>query len=361
MDRNSPNQSPVKTLPRPSAGTGMRYFGQLPPHWRSTGTTTEHEHRASVPQKSMRNVPGTLSRYHPQAPEVKRQLSSSNSPQYNSRDQSDRPYEYGFKDLDGGQVMPDTQDHWYRQRKPSVSSVECSLANEALDQSDEGSSAPCSRRRSDEGSSAPCSTQRVSPKLNRKWSQEKPLNTNTPNITPNPFHSPDSRGIWQKKQDPKPSTKDKSFPDFKVESESTMESIPRTRHLSDPSSSPENGADKGTMRTSSSGELLSPLDASTEGNADTQGLRLSDQHFNNLNSGTSSFHPFPPPPPELLTDSSDDDLYSIVAKGTYSSAAPDPNLRHSPALDSVGDGRERTNSNQHVSVVISSVEGLTKV
>ncbi|XP_068754835.1 uncharacterized protein [Montipora capricornis] len=64
-------------------------------------------------------------------------------------------------------------------------------------------------------------------------------------------------------------------------------------------------------------------------------------------------------PPEMPTDSSDDDLFSIVAKGTYSSAVPDTYMRHTSAAASTM--KDAKNKNKHVYVVVPSGDGSTAV
>ena len=136
--------------------------------------------------------------------------------------------------------------------------------------------------------------------------------------------------------------------------------ISQPREISSKASSlPHGNASKGTLRAPSRGELVSPLDALSDANSNYPSLRSSEMHYGNNNSATTLLQSFQPPPPEMPTDSSDDDLFSIIAKGTYSSAVPDPFMRHTSG--DVLIKREGKSKNKHVYVVVPTRDGSTAV
>ena len=212
---------------------------------------------------------------------------------------------------------------------------------------------------SSSGSNSPYTAQRNTPILNRKWSEVKSESDVVPNITTNPNYINRPGEIWLDDSDPNTGHKDATGRSLSTDQGNKQGGILQHRRESaEKSSSQEQFSPKGTMRAPSMGELLSPLDALPDAYANSTSLRLSDRHSYRNTQGTSSFHPSSPQPPEP-PDSSDDDLYSIVAKGTYTSAVPDPNLRHTTRDTSVG--REGKTRSKHVYVVVPSGDGSTAV
>ena len=196
------------------------------------------------------------------------------------------------------------------------------------------------------GTPTPYSSHRDTGKSSRRWTEVISSNGTVPNITSNPNFSDMSEDVWKKNNDAR-------VGNFGLDNSGIL------RHKTILSETQEQDTSKGTLRAPSTGELLSPLDALPDGHANESSLRSSDQHSYNANSGTSLFSTSSPPPPEQATDSSDDDLYSIVAKGTYSSAVPDPHLRHT--VGGKSDRKEQKNRNKHVYVVVPSRDGSTAV
>ena len=386
-DQASHIQSPARTLPRQRAATGNASCSQSPvrnpPNWHqiaqpthASGTSTPGMHINSISQQQSpaRSVSGGpfLNQYttssgtlnNRQQSPGSEHLSPSRSPQYSS-------LSHQLKDLGPGTAVRDGDPNY--QGKPlSVAPGETQTATH--------SSSPYHRANpnspmkvssslnttlgleSNTGTSTPYSGHRNIPTLNRKWSEEKQTNDAAPNITTNPNYINKHGDIWQKNSDAKTGQKDTIGRSFGTDQGNIQGGILQYRKVSaEKSSSPEQVSNKGTMRAPSMGELLSPLDALPDAYANNSNLRFSDRHPYSNTQGTSSFHPSTPQPPELPIDSSDDDLYSIVAKGTYSSAVPDPNLRHNSRATSMTVGREGKNRNKHVYVVVPSRDGSTAV
>ena len=182
----------------------------------------------------------------------------------------------------------------------------------------------------------------------------------TPNITSNPTYNTKSGDIYQTPNEAKLGQKELTARSLGSDHSFVPGGILHHRSISSEASAAKlQSASKGTLRAPSMGELLSPLDALPDAYVNNPGLRYSGRHLGNSSLGTSSLQSFPPPPPEKPIDSSDDDLYSIVAKGTYSSAVPDPYLKHTGGAAS--DRREGKNKNKHVYVVVPSGDGSTAV
>ena len=363
-DHVSRGQSPARTLPRQRGATGnaaynqsaVRYPLNWPPYGQAmpaNGTSNPKIISNSSPARSIPD--STLVNQYPtttvnlnnrqQSPGgVVQQPSPSRGAQYNSLG-------YSVK-------QPGTTGETHS--TPSQNSESCQRGNPNSPIKFSNPSNVALATDSNEGTPTPYSPHRNTPKLNRKWSEEKPTNDAALNITTNPNYNNKPGDIWQKHSEP--GQNDGGGKSLTMDQGSIPGGILQRRNVSSEKCSPqERNAKKGTVRPPSTGELLSPLDALPETYADNPSLRISDRHSYNITPGTSSFHPFSPPPPDLPTDSSDDDLYSIVAKGTYSSAAPDPNLRHTGLARSVSDGRERKSKNRHVYVVIPSGDGSTAV
>lgn len=381
-DHTSQSQSPARTLPRQRAATGNAPYNQLPTrnplNWPpygqamptngipNPGIINNSLPARSVPEGTLVNqyptTTGNLNNRQQNPGGVSQQPSPSRGAQYNSLGHSvkqpgttgregDSSYQGKPLSLGSGEAhtTPSSHNSGSYQRANSNSPMKFSNPSNATLASE-----------SNAGTPTPYSTHRNTPKLNRKCSEEKPTNDAAPNITTNPNYNDKAGDIWQKYNES--GQKDGSGKSLSTDQGNIPGSILQRRNVSSEKCSPqEQDAKKGTMRPPSTGELLSPLDALPETYAYNPSLRLSDRHSYNITPGTSSFHPFSPPPPELPTDSSDDDLYSIVAKGTYSSAAPDPNLRHTGVARSSSDGRERKSKNKHVYVVIPSEDGSTAV
>ncbi|XP_078372351.1 uncharacterized protein LOC144656015 isoform X2 [Oculina patagonica] len=386
-DHASQNQSPARTLPRQRAATGNGGYCHSPvrnPHnWPPSAqpapvngmSNSGIVNTTSQPQSPARSVSGgTLVNQYPSASgslnnrqqkpgSESQQPSNVRSAQYNSLGHPTKQLGPGTAGRDGEsnyqgkppslgsedvRTTPSSQHSMSYQRPNPNSTMKSSNPSNTLS-SDSNAGAP-----------TPYSNHRNSPNLNRKWSKEKPTNDGAPNIITNPNYNNKPGDIWQKHNGVKSGQKDASAKSFSADQGNTSGSVLQCRNVSSERCSPqEQDANKGTMRPPSMGELLSPLDAMPDTYANNSSLLLSERHSYNITPGTSSFHPFTPPPPELPTDSSDDDLYSIVAKGTYSSAEPDPNLRHTGMARS--DGRERKNKSKHVYVVIPSGDGSTAV
>ena len=363
-DQTSQSQSPARTLPRQRAATGNATYNQSPVrnplNWPPYGQTMPAS-GTSYPgiisnSSSGRSVPdGTLVNQYPttignlnnrqQSPgSVVQQSSPSRGAMYNSLDHSVKQ----LGTTEEANSTPSQKSGSYQRANPNSPMKFSNQSNVALASDGNG------------GTPTPYTTHRNTPKLNRKWSEEKVTNEAAPNIITNPNYTNKPGDIWQKHRES--GQKDGSGKSLSTDQGSIPGGILQHRNVSSEKCSPqEQDAKKGTLRPPSTGELLSPLDALPEAHADNPSLRISDRHPYNIPPGTSSFHPFSPPPPDLPTDSSDDDLYSIVAKGTYSSAAPDHNLRHTGVARSMSDGRERKSKNKHVYVVIPSEDGSTAV
>ena len=359
-DHASQSQSPARTLPHQRATTGNTAYNQSPvrnpikwpPYGQAMPVNGKSNPGIISNSSPARSVPeGTVISQYPttignlnnrqQSPGgVAPQSSPSRGPKYNSLGHSvKQPGTTGEASQHSGS---------YHQANPNSPMKLSNPSNVAL-ASVGNAETP-----------TPYSTHRNTPKLNRKWSEEKPTNDAAPNITTNPNYNNKPGDIWQKHNESV--QKDESGKSLSTDQGSIPGGILQRRNVfTEKCSSQEQDTKKGTLRPPSTGELLSPLDALPETCADNPSLRISDRHSYNITPGTSSFHPFSPPPLDLPTDSSDDDLYSIVAKGTYSSAAPDANLRHTGVARSMPDGRERKSKNKHVYVVIPSGDGSTAV
>lgn len=351
-DHASQSQSPARTLPRQRAATGNAAYNQSPVrnplNWSPCGQSVPAS-GISHPGTPARSVPegALISQYpttignnrQPSPGGVAQQPSLSRGPQYNSLCHSVKQ--------PGTTAEALQTSGSYHGANPNSPMKFSNPSNVAL--ASDGNAVP----------PIPYSTHRNIPKLNRKWSEEKPTN-DAPNITTNPNYNNKPGDVWQKCNESV--HKDGSGKSLSTDQGSIPGGILQRRNVFSEKCSPqEQDVKKGTLRPPSTGELLSPLDALPETYADNPSLRISDRHSYNITQGTSSFHPFSPPPPDLPTDSSDDDLYSIVAKGTYSSAAPDAHLKHTGGALPMSDGRERKSKNKHVYVVIPSGDGSTAV
>lgn len=382
-DHASQNQSPARTLPRQRAATGNAPFSpssaRNPHNWPSSAHTTSTNgmsnsgiNNTSQPQSPARSVQrgvqhpsasGTLNNRQQIPGSEFQHPSNFTSAQYNSLGHGAKQLGAGNNGRDGeanfqgnplsrgsgdAHTTPSPQHSMSYQRANSATPIKSSNPSNTL-ASDSNSGAPM-----------PYSNHRTTPNLSRKWSEEKPTNEAVPNITTNLNYSSKPGDIWHKHNGVKSELHDENGRSLSEDQGSTPGSFLQRRNFSsEKCSSQGQDANKGTLRPPSTGELLSPLDVLPDTYANNSSLRLSDQRPYNITPGTSSFHPFPPPPPEIPTDSSDDDLYSIVAKGNYSSAVPDPNLRHSGVVRS--DKRERKQKNKHVYVIIPSEDGSTAV
>ena len=385
-DHASQSQSPARTLPRQRTATGNAPFSPSsvcnPHNWPSSvhttcanGMSNSGVNNTSQPQSPARSVQGgAFVNQHPSASGTlnsKQQIPGSESQQpsnfksapYNSLGHGAIQLGAGNNGRDGeanSQGNPISQGSGDAHTTPSP---QHSMSYQrAISATPLKSSNPSITLASDSNSGAPMpySNHRTTPNLSRKWSEEKPTNDAVPNITTNLNYDSKPGDIWHKYNGVKSGLKVENGRSLSEDQGSKPGSFLQRRNVSsEKCSSQEQDANKGTLRPLSTGELLSPLDALPDTYANNSSLHLSDRHPYNITQGTSSFHPFPPPPPEIPTDSSDDDLYSIVAKGNYSSAVPDPNLRHSGVVRS--DKRERKHKNKHVYVIIPSEDGSTAV
>ena len=383
-DHTSQNQSPARTLPRQRSATGNAAYSQSPvrnPHNWPPGAQPASMNGMSnsgIISSQPQSAPGgALVSQYPSASGAlnnrqqipgseSQQPSNFRSAQYNSLGHPTKQLGQGTTGRDGEsnyQAKPlSTGSEEVHSTPSSQNSMSYQRANP---NSPMKSSNPSNTLTSDSnaGGLTPYSNHRNTPNLNRKWSEEKPTNDVAPNIITNPNYNNNNNkpgDIWQKHNDLKSGQKDVSGKSLSADQGNIPGSILQRRNISSEKCSPqEQDANKGTMRPPSMGELLSPLDALPDTYVNNSSLCLSDRHSYNITPGTSSFHPCTPPPPELPTDSSDDDLYSIVAKGNYSSAVPDPNLRHTGVARS--HGRERKNKSKHVYVVLPSGDGSTAV
>ena len=207
----------------------------------------------------------------------------------------------------------------------------------------------------------PYSNHRETQKSMQKNNDIKGSNDAGFNITTNPNFSRKPEDIWRK-------SKESQLGQSKLCSGSLPGSDPNSiaggisQHRgisSEVSVLQHENATKGTLRAPSLGELLSPLDALPAAHSNNSSLRSSELHSGISNSATTPLQSLQPPPPEMLTDSSDDDLFSIVAKGTYSSAVPSPFMRHTSGDASIK--REGKSTNKHVYVLVPSGDGSTAV
>lgn len=386
-DHASQNQSPARTLPRQRAATGNVGYSQSPvrnPHnWPPSAQPASANgvsnsgivNKTSQPHSPARSVPGgALVNQYPSASgslnnrqqipgSESQQPSNFRSAQYSSLGHQTKQLgpgttgRGGESNYLGKPLSPGSEEVHTTPSSQHSMSYQRPNPNSPMKSSNPSNTLPSDSKA---GAPTPYSNHRNTPNLNRKWSEEKPTNDGAPNIITNPNYNNKPGDIWQKHNDMKSGQRDASGQSLSADDGTTSGSVLQRRNVSTEKCSPqEQDANKGTMRPPSMGELLSPLDALPDTYANNSSLRLSDQQSYNITPGTSSFHPFTPPPPDLPTDSSDDDLYSIVAKGTYSSAVPDPNLRNTGVARS--DERERKNKNKHVYVVIPSGDGSTAV
>ena len=218
-----------------------------------------------------------------------------------------------------------------------------------------------SQRQTVPETTTPYSSHRETQNSMRKNNDIKGSNDAGFNITTNPNFSSKPEDIWRK-------SKESQLGQSKLVSGSYPGSDPNSiaggisqhRGISSEASVLQHeNASKGTLRAPSLGELLSPLDALPDAHSNNPSLRSSELYYGNSNSTTTPLQSFQPPPPEMPTDSSEDDLFSIVAKGTYSSAVPSPFMRHTSGKASLK--REEKNTNKHDYVVVPSGDGSTAV
>lgn len=362
-------QSPARTLPRQRTPTGNHWHqAAQPTHTSGTSTpgminSTSQQHlpARSVSGGTLLSQSSTLNSRQ-QSPGIG-QLSPSRNPQHNPPDHSLR--DVGLVTL-GRDREPNNQGKSLsmapgEQQFAAHNSTRYQRANVGPNSPMKVSSSSNATLglSSSSGSNSPYTAQRNTPILNRKWSEVKSESDVVPNITTNPNYINRPGEIWLDDSDPNTGHKDATGRSLSTDQGNKQGGILQHRRESaEKSSSQEQFPPKGTMRAPSMGELLSPLDALPDAYANSTSLRLSDRHSYRNTQGTSSFHPSSPQPPEP-PDSSDDDLYSIVAKGTYTSAVPDPNLRHTTRDTSVG--REGKTRSKHVYVVVPSGDGSTAV
>lgn len=366
-DHASQNQSPAKTLPRQRSATANDPYYNSPvrnplylQQERSAPLTTANGASGvinNVPkqQSPARFVPngavvnqysassGTLDYNQPSQGGVSQQLSPSKSPQHGPFGQAasvaagrgeGSTYQGNTLSVSSGQVQssPSTQNSLLYHHENPTSPIKLSNS----------SNAPLAKETS-LGTLTPYSSHRDSP-----------------NITTNPNYNTKSGDICQTPNEAKLGQKEPSARSLGSDHSFVSGGILHHRsNSSEASTAKLQNASKGTLRAPSTGELLSPLDALPDAYLNNPGLRYSGRHLGNSSLGTSSLQSFPPPPSEQPIDSSDDDLYSIVAKGTYSSAVPDPHLRHTGVAAS--DRREGKNKNKHVYVVVPLGDGSTAV
>ncbi|XP_022784824.1 uncharacterized protein LOC111325290 isoform X3 [Stylophora pistillata] len=374
-------QSPARTLPRqrPSTGHVLSSHSPVrdPNQWHQAtqptytsgmstpgminSTSQQHSPARSVSGGTLLSQSSTLNSRQ-QSPGIG-QLSPSRNPQHS-------PLDHSLRDAGPGTLNRDGEPK-YQGKSLSIAPGEHQVAthnSSPYQRSNVGLNSPMKVSSSSNaplglGSSteshSPYKAQRNTPTLNRKWSEEKSESDVVPNITTNPNYINTPGDVWLKNNDPNTGQKDATGRGLSTDQSSMQGGILQHRRESaEKSSLQEQFSSQGTMRATSMGELLSPLDALPDTYANSTNLRLSDRHSYSNTRGTSSFHPSSPQPPEP-PDSSDDDLYSIVAKGTYTSAVPDPNLRHTTRVTSAG--REGKSRSKHVYVVVPSGDGSTAV
>jgi len=295
------SQSPARTLPRQRAATGNAAYNQSPvrnplnwpPHGQAipaNGTSNPGIISNSSPARSVPD--GTLVNQYPttignlnnrqQSPGgVTQQPSPSRGAQYNSLGHTvKQPWTTGE-----APSTPSQNSGSYQRANPNSPVKFSNPSNVAL--ASDGNA----------GTPTPYSAHRNTPKLNRKWSEEKPTNNAAPNITTNPNYNNKPSDIWQKHSES--GQKDGSGKSLSRDQGSIPGGTLQRRNVSSEKCSPqEQDAKKGTLRPPSTGELLSPLDALPETYADNPSLRISDRHSYNITPETSSFHPFSPPPPD---------------------------------------------------------------
>ena len=386
-DNASQNQSPARTLPRQRSATANNPYCQSPVrnplHLQQGGSALPAPvsgasnsgviNNVSQQQSPARSVPnaavvnqypatsGTLNNRQQSQGSVSQPLSPSRSPQYGAVGQPLKSAS-GAVRRDGEQGSPLSVASGEIQALPGTHhslAYQCTNLNSAMKLPN--SSNAVLGKESNPGTPIPYSSHRSTPKSIRKWSEEKETNFTGPNITTNPNYNSKFGDIWQKHNEAKLGQKEPSARSLSSDHSNIPGGIlQRSRVSSETSATQEQDSSKGTLRAPSMGELLSPLDALPDPYANNPSLRFSDRHPYSSNPGTQSLHTsIPPPPPEQPTDSSDDDLYSIVAKGTYSSAVSDPYLRQTAGT--ALERREGKNKNKHVYVVVPSGDGSTAV
>lgn len=375
-DYFSQNKSPAKTLPRERSTTGndqfchspVRNHLQLPQGGGATLSLVngaseitnnghqQHSPSRSIPNGSVLNQYPSTSGKRPQTQVgIARQLSPSKSPQHgpcgkhvNSPATTD--YHSNTLSAVSGEMKfgsaPETSLPHLRAKQTPLTKLS-DFKNTSLGEE------------KNLGAQTPYSSHRETGKATRNWGEEETFNTFVPNIRTNPnFKKPED--LWQK---PEEATIEKKGSSTWM-SGSERDNIPgdllqRRSVSSETTATHKRNASKGTLRAPSMGELLSPLDTLPDACPNNTSLRYSERQLGNNNQSLSYLQSFPPPPPDMPMDSSDDDLYSIVAKGTYSSAVPDLHLRHCTVANS--DRRERKSKNKHVYMVVPSGDGSTAV
>ena len=377
LDNVSQNQSPARTLPRQRSATANEQYCQSPVRnplhlqqvgnaklttaigTSSGGVICNASHQQSPGNGSVANQhhsnSSTLNKRQQSQTSVSQQLSPSRNPPYDALGQSvgsasgtvgiggDPHYQGSPLSFASGEVQPFsvTQHSLQNERANPISSMKLSNSSSLGKELSPGRPGPYSSHRS-------------TPKTTRKRGEEKPFSDIVPNIATNPNYNNTSEDIWQKHNETELGQKEPSARSMSSDHSNMPGGILQRRRVSsETSATQDQDSSKGTLRPPSMGELLSPLDVLPDAYASNSSLRFSN------NPGTLSLHSFPPPPPEQPTDSSDDDLYSIVAKGTYSSAVPDPYLRH--CAGAASGRREGKNKNKHVYVVVPSGDGSTAV
>jgi len=196
------SQSPARTLPRQRAATGNAAYNQSPvrnplnwpPHGQAipaNGTSNPGIISNSSPARSVPD--GTLVNQYPttignlnnrqQSPGgVTQQPSPSRGAQYNSLGHTvKQPWTTGE-----APSTPSQNSGSYQRANPNSPVKFSNPSNVAL--ASDGNA----------GTPTPYSAHRNTPKLNRKWSEEKPTNNAAPNITTNPNYNNKPSDIWQK-------------------------------------------------------------------------------------------------------------------------------------------------------------------
>ena len=353
-DHASQNQSPAKTLPRQRSATAND------PYYNSPVRNALHfQQERGAPLTTANGASGIINKCVPNGAVVNQYSASSGPLDYN------QPSQGGVSQ----QLSPSkSPQHGPFGQAASVAAGRGEgsnyQGNTLLVSSGQVQSSPSTQN----SLSYHTSPMKLSNSSNASLGKETNLGTLTPysshrdspNITTNPNYSTKSGDICQTPNETNFGQKEPSRRSLGSDHSFVSGSILHHRSTSSEASTAKlQNASKGTLRAPSMGELLSPLDALPDAHVNNPGLRYSGRHLGNSSLGTSSLQSFPPPPLEQPIDSSDDDLYSIVAKGTYSSAVPDPHLRHTgvAALDK----REGKNKNKHVYVVVPSGDGSTAV
>ncbi|XP_029211220.2 uncharacterized protein LOC114975259 isoform X3 [Acropora millepora] len=364
FDNSSPQGSSANTLPNHRSGPSGDSF--YPSMARNTTFLQPAEGAPLTTAKGPSGVVNNLylqhspERYSPNDAAINQYPASSSTLNHSQQKQDCVSLQYGSlrQSARASPIVPKRTDSYYQTNPSDMSGKTKSL------QATRNSSPmkiTTSQRQTIPETTTPYSNHRETQNSMRKNNDIKGSNDAGFNITTNPNFSSKPEDIWRK-------SKESQLGQSKLVSGSLPGSDPNSiaggisQHRgisSEGSVLQRENASKGTLRAPSLGELLSPLDALPDAHSNNPSLRSSELYYGNSNSTTTPLQSFQPPPPEMPTDSSEDDLFSIVAKGTYSSAVPSPFMRHTSGNASIK--REGKNTNKHDYVVVPSGDGSTAV